>query len=300
MERTRNVIEMTNVTKDYGDFKLEDVSFQVTEGSICGFIGQNGAGKTTTLKAILDVIQIDAGEIFVFGQDIKSNSAKLREDIGVVFDEMGFHEFMTGKDINTMMKYIYQNWDETVFFDYLKRFSLPSGKPCGSFSRGMRMKLQIAVALSHHARLLIMDEPTSGLDPIVRNEMLQIFQEYVVEEDHTILLSSHITGDLERLADEVVFIQGGKIMLAGNKDEILEQHGLLKCKKEELKNIEPSLIVSAQVETYGAGVLVNDRRECALRYPQMVVEPASLEDIMLFYVNRSFTKQEVRSGEVCK
>ena len=286
MEEAGNVIELKNVTKDYGDFKLDDVSFSVPEGTICGFIGQNGAGKTTTIKAILDVICVDMGEITVFGQDIKKDSAGLREDIGVVFDEMGFHEFLTGKDINIMMKNIYKNWDEAVFFDYLKRFSLPSKKPCGDFSRGMRMKLQIAVALSHNARLLIMDEPTSGLDPIVRNEMLQIFREFVVEEDHTILLSSHITGDLEKLADEVVFINGGRVVLSGNKDEIIEKHGLLKCKKEQLKDISDSYIVFSEVETFGVTVLVNDRKTCEKLYPEMVIEPVTLETIMLFYVNR--------------
>ncbi len=286
MEEAGNVIELKNVTKDYGDFKLDDVSFSVPEGTICGFIGQNGAGKTTTIKSILDVICVDMGEITVFGQDIKKDSAGLREDIGVVFDEMGFHEFLTGKDINIMMKNIYKNWDEAVFFDYLKRFSLPSKKPCGDFSRGMRMKLQIAVALSHNARLLIMDEPTSGLDPIVRNEMLQIFREFVVEEDHTILLSSHITGDLEKLADEVVFINGGRVVLSGNKDEIIEKHGLLKCKKEQLKDISDSFIVFSEVETFGVTVLVNDRKTCEKLYPEMVIEPATLETIMLFYVNR--------------
>ena len=287
MDEIRNVIEVKNVTKDYGDFKIDNISFAVPEGSVCGFIGQNGAGKTTTIKAILDVINVDAGEIFVFGQDVKIDSARLREDIGVVFDEMGFHEFMTGKDINIMMKNIYKNWDENVFFEYLKKFSLPSKKPCGDFSRGMRMKLQIAVALSHNAKLLIMDEPTSGLDPIVRNEMLQIFREYVIEEDHTILLSSHITGDLEKLADEVVFINGGRILLAGNKDEILEKHGLLKCKKDELRDISDELIVHTEVETFGVTVLVNDKNACAKLYPQMVIEQASLEDIMLFYVSRA-------------
>lgn len=285
-----NVIEIKNATKDFGDFKLDSISFEVPEGSVCGFIGQNGAGKTTTIKLILDVLNVDAGEIFVFGQNIKDDSAKLREDIGVVFDEMGFHEFMTGKDINIMMKNIYKNWDEKVFFDYLKRFSLPTKKPCGSFSRGMRMKLQIAVALSHNAKLLIMDEPTSGLDPIVRNEMLQIFREYVLEEDHTILLSSHITGDLEKLADEVVFINGGKIVLAGNKDDIIEKHGLLKCKKDDLKDISESFIVYAQSGTYGVEVLVNDRKACAKLYPEMIIEQASLEDIMLFYVNKSISE----------
>ena len=286
MDEIRNVIEIKNVTKDYGDFKLDDVSFSVPEGSVCGFIGQNGAGKTTTIKAILDVIGVDSGEISVFGEDMKTNSARLREDIGVVFDEMGFHEFMTGKDINIMMKNIYKNWDEEAFFSYLKDFSLPSKKKCGDFSRGMRMKLQIAVALSHKAKLLIMDEPTSGLDPIVRNEMLQIFREYVIEEDHTILLSSHITGDLEKIADEVIFIDGGKIVLTGNKDDILEKHGLLKCKKDEEAEISDSLKVYSQPGVYGVEILVNDKKACKKLYPEMVIEQATLEEIMLFYINK--------------
>ena len=297
MEEIKNVVELKDVTKDYGDFKLNQVSFTVPEGSVCGFIGQNGAGKTTTIKLMLDVIKADQGEIRLFGENIEKDSARLREDIGVVFDEMGFHEFMTGRDINIMMKNIYKNWDEEMFFDYLKRFSLPSRKQCGDFSRGMRMKLQIAVALSHHAKLLIMDEPTSGLDPIVRNEMLQIFREFVIEEDHTILLSSHITGDLEKLADEVVFINAGKIVLAGNKDDILEKHGLLKCKKSELEKISKPLIVNVQPGTFGVEVLVNDRKACEKLYPQMVIEPATLEDIMLFYVNKDSKNAGSRTVE---
>ncbi len=286
MENTNNVIELKHVTKNYGDFVLEDVTFSIPEGSVCGFIGQNGAGKTTTINLILDIIRRDSGEIRMFGESIDADSARLREDVGVVFDEMGFHEFMTGRDINIMMKNIYKNWDEQAFFDYMKKFSLPTKKKCGAFSRGMRMKLQIAVALSHHAKLLIMDEPTSGLDPIVRNEMIEIFREFVVEEDHTILLSSHITGDLEKLADEVVFINGGKIVLSGNKDEILEMHGVLKCKKDEVSRISPSLIVHKELGTYGAEILVNDRHAAEKLYPDMVIEPAALEQIMIHYVNR--------------
>ncbi|MCR5476210.1 MAG: ABC transporter ATP-binding protein [Lachnospiraceae bacterium] len=285
MDEVRNVIELKDVTKDYGDFKLDRVSFAVPEGTVCGFIGQNGAGKTTTINLILDVISRDAGEITLFGQSVDRNSAALREDVGVVFDEMGFHEFMTGRDINIMMKNIYRNWDEAAFFENLRTFSLPSKKKCGAFSRGMRMKLQIAVALSHHAKLLIMDEPTSGLDPIVRNEMIGIFREFVMEEDHTILLSSHITGDLERIADEVVFINGGRIVLAGNKDEILEKHGILKCKKEDLSGISESLIVDSEVSSFGAQALINDRASAEKLYPGAVIERAALEEIMIGYVN---------------
>ena len=280
-----NVIELKNVTKDYGDFKLDNVSFAVSEGSVCGFIGQNGAGKTTTINLILDVIKKDAGEISLFGKSVDTDSTSLREDIGVVFDEMGFHEFMTAKDINIMMKNIYKNWDSEEFFAYLKKFSLPAKQKCGTFSRGMRMKLQIAVALSHHAKLLVMDEPTSGLDPIVRNEMIGIFREFVLEEDHTILLSSHITCDLEKIANEVVFIDGGKIVLAGNKDEILEKHGILKCKKDDVEKISKPLVVSTEMSSFGAEIMVNDRQAAAKLYPEMVLEPAQLEQIMIYYVN---------------
>lgn len=287
MEDIANVIELKGVSKDYGDFKLDDVSFSVPEGSVCGFIGQNGAGKTTTIQIILDAINRDSGEVYVFGKSMDKDSALLRENIGVVFDEMGFHDFLNARQINTIMKNVYKNWNQEKYFEYLKLFSLPTKKACGSFSRGMRMKLQIATALSHNAKLLIMDEPTSGLDPIVRNEMLQIFREYVVEEDHTILLSSHITGDLEKLADEVVFIDGGKIVLKGNKDEILEKHGILRCKKDELKNISESLLVSAETSSLGAEVLVNDRKAAEKLYPEMIIEPAELEQIMIYYVNRA-------------
>lgn len=279
------VLELKDVSKDYEDFRLERISFSVPKGCICGFIGQNGAGKTTTISLILDIIKKDGGSIAVFGQDMEAQGAALKEKIGVVFDEMGFHEFLTANEINSIMKNIYQNWREEVFFDYLKRFSLPKKKRCGSFSRGMRMKLQIAVALSHEAELLIMDEPTSGLDPIVRNEILQIFQEFVMEENHTILLSSHITGDLERIADMVTFIDHGKIILSGDKNELLERHGLIKCKKEEFNHIDPEDIVSYRQSAFCTEVLVPDRAKCARKYRGMVMERTTLEEIMIFYVN---------------
>ena len=281
------VLELFDVTKRYDDFTLDHVSFQVPRGCICGFIGQNGAGKTTTIQLILDIIKKDEGSIRVFGRDMEKEGAILKEKIGVVFDEMGFHEFLTATEINRVMKNVYANWKEDLFFDYLKRFSLPRKKRGGSFSRGMRMKLQIAVALSHEAELLIMDEPTSGLDPIVRNEILQIFQEYVMEENHTILLSSHITGDLERIADMVTFINRGKIVLSGNKDKILESHGLIKCKKDDLKKIDGKDMVSYRQSAFGVEVLVADREYCEKKYSSMVMEQTTLEEIMIFYVNRT-------------
>ncbi|MGN0374415.1 MAG: ABC transporter ATP-binding protein [Butyrivibrio sp.] len=275
-----NVLELHNVTKDYGDFKLDNVSLTVGQGGICGFIGQNGAGKTTTIKLIMNVIKRDTGEIKVFGQSIDTDSKKTKERIGIVYDEMGFHDFLTPKQLNTILKNIYSNWDETAFYTYLKRFSLPSGKKCGDFSRGMRMKLQIAAAMSHNADLLIMDEPTSGLDPIVRTEILQIFQEYVTDENHTILLSSHITGDLDRIADEVIFINGGKIILSGNKDELLMKYGIIKCAKESVDKIDKKDIVSVRSSAFCEEVMVSDRS----KYADFPMEPATLEEILIFNV----------------
>ena len=281
------VIELKNVKKDYGDFVLDNISFSVPTGSVCGFIGQNGAGKTTTIQIILDAIKRDGGEVYVFGKNIDEGMAELKEDIGVVFDEMGFHDFLTPKQINTVMKSIYKNWDEDAFFGYLKRFSLPAKKECGKFSRGMRMKLQIATAMSHKAKLLIMDEPTSGLDPIVRNEIIQIFREFVIDEEHSILLSSHITSDLEKIADEVVFIDAGKVILSGNKDEIIENHGILRCRKDDVGKISRSLIVDTDVSSMGAEILVNDKKAASKLYPEMVIDDAGLEQIMIHYVNSS-------------
>ena len=281
------VIELKNVKKDYGDFVLDNISFSVPTGSVCGFIGQNGAGKTTTIQIILDAIKRDGGEVYVFGKNIDEGMAELKEDIGVVFDEMGFHDFLTPKQINTVMKNIYKNWDEDAFFGYLKKFSLPAKKECGKFSRGMRMKLQIATAMSHKAKLLIMDEPTSGLDPIVRNEIIQIFREFVIDEEHSILLSSHITSDLEKIADEVVFIDAGKVILSGNKDEIIENHVILRCRKDDVGKISRSLIVDTDVSSMGAEILVNDKKAASKLYPEMVIDDAGLEQIMIHYVNSS-------------
>lgn len=289
-----SVLELKGVTKQYEDFKLDNVGFAIPLGCICGFIGQNGAGKTTTIRLILDIIKKDAGEIRVFGQDMAEDGAKLKEKIGVVFDEMCFHEFLTPSQINGVMKNIYSNWQEEKFFTYLKEFGLPFKKRCGSFSRGMRMKLQIAVALSHEAELLVMDEPTSGLDPIVRNEILAIFQEFVMEENHTILLSSHITADLERIADMIVFIDRGRIMLCGNKNEILEEHGLVKCKADELAQIQPGDIVSYRQSAFCTEVLVKNRAACMARYPKLHMEPATLEEIMIFYAEYSRKASEAR------
>ena len=281
-----NVIEIEGLCKRYDGFAIENLDLSIPQGGIMGFIGANGAGKTTTIYSILNIIPVDAGRIRIFGKDYKKDEQEIKHDIGVVFDEMGYHEIMTPLQISRMMKSIYHNWSETEFAKYLDRFGLPYKKRCGTFSRGMRMKLQIAVALSHEAKLLLMDEPTSGLDPVVRNEMLDIFQEFVEEEDHTILLSSHIIEDLERIADEIAFIDKGRILLADNKDVILEQHAILKGKKQDISKIRSEDMVGVKRSAYGVEILVHDAPACRRRYPEFLCEPASLEDIMLYYVSR--------------
>ena len=281
-----NVIEVEGLCKRYDGFAIENLNLSIPQGGIMGFIGANGAGKTTTIYSILNIIPVDAGRIRIFGKDYKKDEQEIKQDIGVVFDEMGYHEIMTPLQISRMMKFIYHNWSETEFAKYLDRFGLPYKKQCGTFSRGMRMKLQIAVALSHEAKLLLMDEPTSGLDPVVRNEMLDIFQDFVEEEDHTILLSSHIIEDLERIADEIAFIDKGRILLADNKDVILEQHAILKGKKQDISKIRSEDMVGVKRSAYGVEILVHDASACRRRYPEFLCEPASLEDIMLYYVSR--------------
>lgn len=284
MGKTECVLEIKNMTKNYPDFSIKHMDLSMTKGCIHGFIGQNGAGKTTTIRAILNMIGIEDGQIKVFEKDHIVEELSIKEDIGVVLDEMGFHEYMNPKQIGIMMRGIFKNWDDTLYTAYLNRFGLPPNRACGKFSRGMRMKLQIAVALSHHARLLLMDEPTSGLDPIVRNEILDIFQEFVEDEKNSIFLSSHILSDLERIADEITFINKGKILLSGNKDEILLAHGLMKCAKEDAAYIEDSDVIYKQFSSYGAEILTAKKEFCQKKYSGIVMESATLEEIMLFYV----------------
>ncbi len=280
------VIEIQNVKKTYDGFAIDNMSFSVTKGSIHGFIGQNGAGKTTTIRAILNMLKLEAGDIKVFGMDADKDEIAIKENLGVVFDEMGFHVTMKPTDIDRCMRYIYKNWESDLFFSYLERFGLPKKRPCGKFSRGMRMKLQIAVALSHNATLLILDEPTSGLDPVVRNEILDIFQEFIEDGEHTVFLSSHILSDLERISDEITFIHKGEILLSDNKDDLMMNHGVIRCTKDEAKNVTGEGIVYKKESNYGCEILVNNAREVSGRYPNLLMEKATLEEIMLLYIDK--------------
>lgn len=281
-----NAIEISGVTKRYDGFTLDNINFNVPVGSIMGFIGQNGAGKSTTIKAILNIIGIDSGKITILGKDHIKDEYAVKSQIAAVFDELPFHEGFNADQICTMFSGLYPNWDREKYYGYLERFGLPRKKKLKAFSKGMKMKLQIATALSHGAKLLIMDEATTGLDPVVRNEILDIFREYLQDETNCILMSSHITSDLEKIADSVTFIDKGKILLSGVKDEILENHGLLKCKREELSQLAPEDYISARISDFGAEAMVADRELCRKKYPGLLIEKTTLEEIMLFYVNR--------------
>lgn len=286
MTEYENAIEINGLTKKYDGFTLDNVSFNVPKGSIMGFIGQNGAGKTTTIRSLLNIIKTDGGEIKMLGLDHIKNEYDIKERIAVVFDELPFHDSFTGAALSKMFAGLYGAWDEKKFFSLCDRFGLPTKKKLGKFSKGMKMKMQIATALSHNAELLIMDEATTGLDPVVRNEILDMFREYLMEGDRSILMSSHITSDLEKIADSVTFIDKGKILLTGYKDDILDSHGVIKCTKAEYKEIAPADFISARVNDFGAEVMVADRAAAAKKYSGATIEKTTLEEIMLFYVSR--------------
>ena len=281
-----NAIEIKNLTKRYDGFTLDNISFSVPKGSIMGFIGQNGAGKSTTINTILNIIKADSGEIRVFGKDTRTADVQIKQDIAAVFDELPFHEQLNAKALDKILRRVFKRWNSEVFFGYLERFQLPVKKKFGQFSKGMKMKLQIAAALSHDAKLLIMDEATTGLDPVVRNEILDIFLEFLQNEDHSILMSSHITSDLEKIADSVTFIDKGRLLLTGYKDDILESHGVIKCSKEDYENIGQGDIISARISDFGVEAMVSDKKAVSRKYSGLVIDPTTLEEIMLFYVNR--------------
>ena len=286
-----NAIEINNLVKKYDGFTLGEISFAVPTGSIMGFVGQNGSGKSTTIKSILNIIKNDSGEIKIFGLDHIKYEKEIKEKIAVVFDTLPFHESLNGKQINNIMKNMYKEWSEETFYGYLERFHLPVKKKLGEFSKGMKMKFQIATALSHNASLLIMDEATAGLDPVVRSEMLDVFMEFMQDETHSILMSSHITSDLERVADKLTFIHNGKIILSGYKDEILENHGIIQCSLDDIKEIDDEDIISIRTNKYAASIMVKNRRQCEVKYSGALIDNARLDDILLYYV-KGMSKRE--------
>ena len=235
--------------------------------------------------SLLNIIKPDSGSVKMLGLDNREHEYEIKEQIAAVFDEQPFHEDFSAKQLSIMMGGIYRNWDKAKFFEYVERFGLPSRKKLKDFSKGMKMKMQIAAALSHGAKLLIMDEATTGLDPVVRNEILDIFLEYLQDAENSILMSSHNTSDLEKIADSVTFIDRGKLLISGYKDDILEAHGVIKCTKADYKEIAPADFISARINEFGAEVMVADRAEAKKKYSGLTIDKTTLEEIMLYYVN---------------
>lgn len=275
-----NSIELKNVTRVYPKFSLQDVSFSVPCGSVVGFIGENGAGKSTTIKAILGLLKKGEGEITVLGENASELSPETKEKIGVVFDGLVFPPNLNAKQLDRVMSGIYKTWESDTFFAYLKRFELPLDKKFKTFSRGMEMRLSIAAALSHKAQLLVLDEPTSGLDPIMRSEILDIFLEFMQDETHSILISTHITSDLEHIADYICFIHKGRIVFTEERNEMLEKHRILKCTDEELESIDKADIIGMRKGRYSNEVLT----KAADKYPDITADTPSIEEIMVYYV----------------
>ena len=278
-----NILEVKNLCKKYNQFELKNVNLTLPKGMIMGLIGENGAGKTTTIKSILNLTN-STGEINIFGLNVKKYDKKIKQNIGVVLNENFFSEYLNPKDINKIMKNIYKNWDEKLYFKYLEDFKLPQNKISKEFSSGMKMKLKIAVALAHHPKLLILDEPTSGLDPVARSEILDIFQDFIQNGENSIFVSSHITSDLEHIADYITFINDGKIVLSKTRDELLEEYGIVKCSKAEFEKINKKDYVKYKVNRYEYDVLVENKSEFKRKYDFNVIDKPTLEDIMLIYI----------------
>ena len=271
-------IKTTALTKDYGSFILEDVDLKLPGGTIMGLIGENGAGKSTLIKCLLGIIKPTAGEVELLG----APAAQALGEIGYVPDECPFSDALKVRQVGSFLSGVFPTWQAGDFEDYLQKFDLPRDKKIKELSRGMKMKLTIAAALSHRPKLLILDEATSGLDPVVRDEILDEFLAFISDEDHAILISSHITSDLEKICDYVAYLHKGHLTVSGAKDELLAAYGKLSCSREELAAIPQALLVGKREGEYGCQALVSDRAALKRVLPDAVVEAASLEDIMIY------------------
>ena len=274
-----NAIEIRGLEKHYPGFDLR-LDLELPQGCILGLIGENGAGKSTTIKSVLGMIRPDAGSITVLGHDNSKNFAPVREDIGVVLDEGGLPQCLNAAQLGRVMSGIYKNWDQAVYEDYLKKLSLPKDKAYKDFSRGMKMKLAIAVALSHHPKLLVLDEATSGLDPVVRDEVVEIFSEFTRAEEHAVLISSHIVSDLEKICDYVAFLHKGRLLLCEEKDALREQYGLAQLSKSDFAALDEAAVIGHRATPYGVTAIL--RRDAAPA--GLALEPVSIEDLFILMV----------------
>ncbi|MCH5321683.1 MAG: ABC transporter ATP-binding protein [Eubacterium sp.] len=272
-----NAIEIKNLCKSYKDFKIDNLNLTLPGGYILGLVGENGAGKSTTIKLILDMVKKDSGTITVLGQDYKTCS---KDDIGVVMEENGLPECLNAKEMNSVFKNVYHSWNENEYYSFLKKFDLPLNKKIKELSKGMKMKLYIACALSHGAKLLILDEATSGLDPVVRDEILDIFYDFTRDENHSILISSHIVSDLEKLCDYIAFMHKGKLILFEEKDELINNCCTVLCDENTFNSIEKSAVLGMRKTDYGISAVI---KKSAVKV-NMNVTPINLEDLFVYMI----------------
>ena len=276
-----NILEIKELCKAYDDFVLKNVSFALPKGYIMGFVGQNGSGKTTTIRSIMNMTKIDSGSISVFGLDSVRDSIAIKQRLGVVFDSMYLAEHLTAKQIERQIRPFYKNWDSKDFFDSLKRFSLPDNRVVGDFSKGMKMKLMVAIALAHKPELLILDEPTSGLDPVARDELLDILSEYIQDENRGILFSTHITADVERIADYVTILHNGRVWFTGDKDELAEGYAVVKGAESAIPEGLKEKMIGFHNYRNGFEALI--RAEDRVCLPdKLECEKASIDEILVY------------------
>lgn len=282
-----NALELKGVSKRFGSFALEDISFSLPQGYIMGLIGVNGAGKSTLLKIILDIVIRDQGDVYIFGKDTNKSMVEIKQDIGFVFDENHFYGHITCDEMKRIIAPFYRNWDEEKYQSYMKRFDLPANKKIQTFSKGMKMQYNIVVALSHRAKFIMMDEPTAGLDPIVRRDLLNVLQEEVMKEEISVLFSTHVTSDLEKVADYITFIQNGKIAFSKEKDQLLEEYCLVKGDNAILNEENSASFIHIEKNRHGFQALSKDKGEIRLQFgDEVLIERATLEDIMYFSTQR--------------
>lgn len=281
-----NILELKEVCKAFpkSSFTLDKVSFSVPYGAIMGFVGENGAGKTTTIGCILNTVSKDSGMIKLFGKEMQDSDTDTKEKIGVVYDGDNFPGYLSAEELSQIMQGVYANWDNSLFQKYLRDFNLSAKQKIKNYSRGMTMKLAIAAALAHHPQLLILDEATSGLDPIMRDEMLDVFLEFVQEESHSILLSSHITSDLEKVADYITFIHNGKLIMTVSKNDLVYNYAIMRCKESQFLTLDPGDIIVYRKRDFQIDVLVSDGKEAQRKYKGVVVDHVSVDEIMLLLV----------------
>ena len=278
-----NCIEIKNLTKKYKKFTLDNVSIDVPYGTVMGFVGENGAGKTTTIKAILGLLAADGGSVQVMGEEAYNMSGATKEKIGVVFDVPPFPPALNAKQMNKIFRGMYKNWDGEKFFKLLEKFEIPTDKKLKGFSRGMGMRFSIAQALSHGAELLVLDEPTGGLDPIIRSETMDILRDFMAEDEkNTIFFSTHITSDLDRLADYICFVHKGKVVFTEERDTLMEKYRILKCTDEQLSLIDKEDIIGMRKGRFASEVLTN----AADKYPDIAADVPNIDEIMVYFISK--------------